>query len=751
MIQKTNKNNTEYEPLQPDWAKEPTFKDLNEDLNMAQGAHDIVQTKLDEYKEILEGGKPIRARVGKSTVRPRLARKNLEWKVPALEEPFLNTEDMFRIKGRTHEDTDAARQNETLLNYYWATRVNKVRLIGEIARTIAGEGTVFVKNGWYSQTEDIEVAKTRPVFASPEESLALMQEMVMNGQMDPATAEAMMQTGEPIQTGTEEYTDTETRLVENHPTYEVCDNTYIIVDPTCEGILEDAQFIIHEYEIDLNRLMKQKYKENEDGTSSGIYKNLDSIDFETDNRDNGEYVKEKESTFIFNDKARKKVKVYEYWGYWDIDGDGETTAIVATWIGDVMVRLEENPFSHGKLPFSSAAYMPVKKELHGEPDAELLKDNQETIGKLTRAFHDITSTQAIGQTLINEQFFSSPSQWDAYKKGNDARFRADMDPNKSIFKQNVEPVSPSLFQGIDMANNEAESVTGTKAFTGGISGQALGSSVGGIRSALDATSKRELSILRRVSTQLIEDMARMTVQNIQAYASEEEVVRITNEEFITIRREDLKGEFDLKIDVSTPEKDNETADKLNTMMQTNAASMDQGEARIVRAKIARLWKMPDLAKHIEEFKAEPDPVQQKIQEMQMQNMMLEQEKLKMEIGAIAKGIESEDSKNNERDSRAAENIGADIANKKAQEEERLSRRDYYLAMAAKAESETDVIDSGFLAERDGTKRQEKLDDDKYSADLKHESEKMKYDAEDRKQILAEEFARNKQNPNREGN
>ncbi len=72
-------------------------------------------------------------------------------------------------------------------------------------------------------------------------------------------------------------------------------------------------------------------------------------------------------------------------------------------------------------------------------------------------------------------------------------------------------------------------------------------------------------------------------------------------------------------------------------------------------------------------------------------------------------------------------------------------------MAAKAESETDVIDSGFLAERDGTKRQEKLDDDKYSADLKHESEKMKYDAEDRKQILAEEFARNKQNPNREGN
>lgn len=54
----------------------------------------------------------------------------------------------------------------------------------------------------------------------------------------------------------------------------------------------------------------------------------------------------------------------------------------------------------------------------GEPDAELLRENQESIGKLTRAAHDITSEQAVGQEFIDETLFPSIAVRQQYEKGN---------------------------------------------------------------------------------------------------------------------------------------------------------------------------------------------------------------------------------------------------------------------------------------------------------------------------------------------
>ena len=150
--------------------------------------------------------------------------------------------------------------------------------------------------------------------------------------------------------------------------------------------------------------------------------------------------------------------------------------------------------------------------------------------------------------------------------------RHGVDLKNSIYRRSVDPIPNSVFQMIEMQNSDAESLTGTKSFSNGIGSQALGNVVAGIRSAMDATSKKELSILRRLN-QLLNEVARLTIANNQALLKEEEVIRITND-WITIRRDDLAGEFDLIVDVSTPEQDNDKAEKLFKLMQTNAASMD---------------------------------------------------------------------------------------------------------------------------------------------------------------------------------
>lgn len=698
-----------------DWANEPTFKDLHADYVAAKTDHaDYVET-LEKYKRDLEGGKPIKAGVNRSKARPKLIRKQNEWKYPSLEEPFLNTADMFEIKPRTGEDAKAAMQNGLLLNYQWATKINKVALIGRIVRNFVDEGTVIVKSGWDVEEGIVEEMVEQPVMGSPEESLAMIQRQVEMGTISKEQAGMLIQSGQPVQIGTRMVPVEKVVLKKNQPTYEVRPNESVIIDPTCGDVFENAKFIIDEFEIDMYTLRKDEYKAIQEvdpktgevvTSYTGRYHNLKELNIDSSNATEYEKVYGEdtfESSFEFQDKTRKKMRAYEYWGYWDIDDDGSLKPIIATWIGSTLVRLEENPFPHGKLPFSIAANMPIKDSVRGEPTGALLVENQEQIGRMTRAINDMVSTQAVGQTFIDDQFLPNRTEKDNYMAGRTVFYRHGMDPKVSIHKAKVDSIDSTTMKVIEMYNSESEALTGVKAFSGGISGDAFGNTATGAKSALDATSKRDLSGLRRLSTQLIADLGRKTIIMNQAFVSEEETVRLTNMEFVNVRREDLQGEFDLVIDVSTPEKDSETANDLGMVLQTNAANMDPDLAKIVLGKIMRLKNLPDVALQIEQFQPKPDPHTEKMKQMQIEEAELNRKKLEMEILVLSKQIESEDNKMEERNSRIAQNLQSET-------KENMATAKLKDAQAEKIIAETDLLDQQFVDTQKRDPRMEAIED-----------------------------------------
>lgn len=163
---------------------------------------------------------------------------------------------------------------------------------------------------------------------------------------------------------------------------------------------------------------------------------------------------------------------------------------------------------------------------------------------------------------------------------------------------------------------EAESMTGVKAYSTGISGSGLGDVAAGVRGALDAASKRELGILRRLSNGMVKIGRKMISMNAE-FLSDEEVVRVTNEQFVKIRKDDLPGNFDLKLSISTAEEDNNKAEQLAFMLQTTGPNEDPQVRRMILSDICKLRKMPDLAKKIEMYQPEPDPVAQKMQQLQL--------------------------------------------------------------------------------------------------------------------------------------
>ena len=187
--------------LRPDWKNEPTFDDLNADFTEATYSHETFKAKLIIRKENFEGGKPIEAPKGRSTHRPKLIRKNAEWKYPSIEDPFLSTVDMFKINPRTWEDEAAAKQNEIILNYQWNTKVNKVKLVNEISRAGVDEGTVIVKVGWDAQYGIKTVEAEEEQFATPEESFLTIMQQVQTGEITQEEADVMMAEGQLVSKG----------------------------------------------------------------------------------------------------------------------------------------------------------------------------------------------------------------------------------------------------------------------------------------------------------------------------------------------------------------------------------------------------------------------------------------------------------------------------------------------------------------------------------------------------------------------
>jgi hypothetical protein len=260
-------------------------------------------------------------------------------------------------------------------------------------------------------------------------------------------------------------------------------------------------------------------------------------------------------------------------------------------------------------------YLPVRKSIYGEPDGVLIEDNQKVIGAVTRGMIDIMGKSANGQTGMRKDMLDATNRR-KYEKGLDYEFNQNVDPRQGIHMHTYPEIPQSAQFMLQLQNMEAESLTGVKAFSGGLSGDSLGATATGIRGALDAASKREMGILRRLAAGIVKIGRKFIAMNA-VFLDEEEVIRVTNEEFVPIRRDDLAGNFDLKLSISTAEEDNAKAQELAFMLQTMGNNMDAEMSKMILSDIARLRKMPGLAKRIEEYQPQPDPLEQKRRELEL--------------------------------------------------------------------------------------------------------------------------------------
>jgi hypothetical protein len=654
------------------WKKEPTLRELKLDWESAKESHDLQVGKINHWNDLLHvrnSAKP-KAIKGRSKVQPKLIRRQAEWRYSALTEPFLGSEKLFKVKPATFEDAKSAKQNELVLNHQFRTQLNKVKFIDDYVRSTVDEGTCIVQVGWCRYT--VKVTTEVPVYdhiaIKNDDELGLLKAALELRLSDPRTynettppeLKAAVDYFDETQIATvaqdngQTTTVEEDKILKNHPTAEIRNPQNVYIDPSCNGDIDKATFIGVTFETCKADLLKD-----------GRYKNLDQVnwsgstplstpDHETTTPQNYQPVED----------LRKKVVAYEYWGFADINDDEKLVPIVATWVGNTLIRMELNPFPDQKLPFVLVPYLPVKRDVYGEPDAELLEDNQNILGAVSRGLIDLLGRSANGQQGFAKGMLD-PLNRRRYEQGLDYEFNPNVSPALGLIEHKYPEIPQSALAMLGLQNQEAEALTGVKSFSGGMSGEAYGDVAAGIRGVLDAASKREMAILRRLAKGITEIGEKFAMMNAE-FLSEEETIRITNEQFETVLREDLAGEFDIIVDISTAEVDNAQAQDLSFMLQTIGNTLPQEFTLLILSEIAQLKKMPELAHKLLTFKPQPDPLQEQMKQLELK-------KLEMEV------------------------------------EELQSKIDLNRAKAEEASSKADLADLGFVAKESGTEHRQELE------------------------------------------
>lgn len=641
--------------------KKKILSNLKKDLKAAEIIKKQWDSQRDEWVRESRGDPYGNEVDGKSKIVSKDIRKQLEWLIPSITDPFLSSNDVIKCNPVTYEDVEAAKQNELLLNTQFCRKFPRYNFINKATRVLATEGTLVIQTGW--DYEDIEVEEEVEVVKTDEFG---MQYIATEMQ-------------------------TVTKVIKNQPTAVVCRNEDVYLDPTCMDDMDKCQFVIHRYETDLSTLK-----------ADGRYKNLDKVALAA-TRDDVDFVPKDETRFNFEDQARKKMVVYEYWGNYDVDEDGYAEPIVCAWVGDVMIRLEDNPYPDQKPPFIIVPFNAVPFQMYGEALAENIGDNQKVKTAITRGIIDNMARSNNAQIGIRRNALDMANR-KKFLQGKNFEFNGSP---QDFWQGSYNQIPGSVFEMLTLQNNEIEAQTGVKSFSGGITGQSLGGSATGARLSMDATAMRRLHLVRNIAENLMKPLMRKWMAYNSEFLEEEEVVRITNENYVPVRRDDLQGNIDIDITISTQEDNAARAQALGFLLQTLGNTVPFELTQMVLAEIVGLSRMPNLEKRLKEFRPQTDPLQEQLKQLELQRLQLELMKLQSEI------------RRNE--ARAGEDqVDVVLKQQKAAVE---------AAKARKLASEADGLDLAFLMKNEGVGQADSLVDMQREAEAdarRLQGEQMKY-------------------------
>ena len=627
-----NKNNTiEYtdDEAKHTYNEKELLKIAKQDFNLAEVEQKSKMEIIAQWRNEYDGMPYGNEKEGKSKVVNRDIKKYSSWLESSVLDPFVSTDSIVRCYPATPRSTKFARCAEIILNTQFCRQFNRFNFMSKAVSTLLKDGVCVVKTGW-------EIAKDkRKIFYNINTPLSMLgqplqpeipeEQLQQLAQENPEQAQLIQLASTPMLDELnrqvyhhEEQSKEEIVPIINQPTAMLCRNEDIYIDPTCMGDLDKAQFVVHKYLTDLAALKLD-----------GRYKNLDKIKIKTGkNGDISDYENRK-TDFDFEDKARAKLLVYEYWGNLPIK-DNETKPMIIAWIDDIVIRCEDNPYPDSKPPFIVAPFLPTPFDIYGEPHGALLSDNQRIKTAIYRGIINNMANSNNAQIGIRQGVLDSDNR-DKMLAGENFEFSGNIN---DIFVGQYNQLPTTIFNLLQLVDSESSQLTGVNTFGQAQTSDRIGND-NASKGVLDGGNLRKLQVVKSIAENLVKPLLRKWLEYSAELLESEQIFRVTGgEHFELIRRDDLYGQIDIDLSISTNEDNAVRTNQLAFLLQTIGPNEDPNIRKMIMSEIMRLHKMPELATRIETYEPQPDPLLVAQQQLMIEKLQAEIMQLRANAGKI---------------------------------------------------------------------------------------------------------------------
>jgi len=597
-------------PMTEQERRSSIFENIKYDYKMAKNAKTTIDDIISEWNDAYDGKKYGNEMPTRSSIVMRDVAKQIEWQKPNLTEPFTAISKPISAIPMNPRSDGPSKIASAYLNHEFTANFDRYKFMNDVTDVFGREGTVWVRTSWDFREEDenriLNNVSMEKIVSIPDEP----KEITSN------------------KDGTFDAVYSRPKIIRNNPSAEVCRNEHVFPDPgadssrhltfMCYRFEETYSELVEAGVYDDNALERLKSKIDREYGDTGLGATRDA-----DLQDYG-----RDDTFQSKNTNNQRSTIVEYWGYADLDGSGFNKPIVAAWSSkhDILLRLEENPLPGKRIPFHSAPYASKPFSLWGNALAYFISDNQQIRSNIMRGVIDNMSLANNGQKFMQR----GALDYINYKRmRNGERYiQTNLDPNTSITDGGFNQLPQSTFAMMNMIAEETKDLSGINQGQPALDTIAQNKTASGAHTQTTMAQQRMADGVRNLSA-----MMEGVFSDWLAYAKEfiepGQMVEMFGD-YKEIQKSDLNGDYNIAIKVSTEMNKQTQISQLNlTLQQAQAigAGGPPGAINKLIAEMMDLFDKPALAEEYRNFVPQPDPVAQKMQELELA-------KLDAEIRAI---------------------------------------------------------------------------------------------------------------------
>lgn len=598
-------------------AEQRFFIDAKHDFKGAKKAKVEIDNLIIDWVEAYYG-RIKNAKTKRSKFVMKEIAKHVEQIKPNLTEPFTSTSNPCRMTSRKLN----ANYMEKYINGHFTGEFNRTTFIEEIVDTGIKEGTAWIRSGW----------KFREAVSKVHKDGMTMEEILSYG-TDP---KSIKQRGDGkfdcvYETAVEDVNEADAR---------VCKNENCFPDPDANNAGEMRFFAERVYKSlsDLkigNRFSKEKLRK----LQSKMHSKARSDDESSRGRERKDTNREygKDDTFNTNDIVRQKVKIIEYWGFYDLDGDGIAEPVVGAWAEDydLFLGVMENPYPSQKIPYNNWVYSPVSGSVWGNALAFFILDDQKLMTSMMRGIIDNMSLANNGQKFVHKSAMDY-AQFRRMKAGERVILVNKMD---MIGDGSFNQLPSSLFETMSLVKKSSEDMSGANS-----NSPANGSSQNNKEdnpTQLTQSQQRMSALVRSLGATL-SNVFREWITMAEVFLSNDQIADLfsPDEQVDFYALKDSKfAQVNLK--VGSEALRTQTINQLNMLMQQSNALGEQVPPHLLNNIVAEMFELfdqYDAAVELRNYRPEPTPQQQMAQALELQEAQLNIQKLSAEVQEIYSNI-----------------------------------------------------------------------------------------------------------------